>query len=172
LLLQHAGWPVDLLWIFSDNLCFEPDAAGRPQEPPAFQVEFTPPPSTAAEDAYTYFAGLNTRLVFYRLGSSKGKSVCLLLCDDWFKTRGEGDGYIVRASGNMAFRPGPAVELEEITDFHRWRRRLVKPRPVHDLDFSMDLKGIHEILAHGRVLTAYEHYALRFLHAWVRFLGR
>ncbi|MEI6569278.1 MAG: hypothetical protein WCR20_21540, partial [Verrucomicrobiota bacterium] len=64
------------------------------------------------------------------------------------------------------------VELEEITDFQRWRQRLMKSRPLHDLDFCMDLKAVHEILAHGRVLTAYEHYALRFLHAWGRLLPR
>jgi hypothetical protein len=34
----------------------------------------------------------------------------------------------------------------------------------------MTLRAVHETLAHGRVLTAYEHYALRFLHAWRRML--
>ena len=32
----------------------------------------------------------------------------------------------------------------------------------------MTLRAVHETLAHGRVLTAYERYALRFLHAWGR----
>jgi hypothetical protein len=172
ILLQQRGHPVELLWLFSDNICFEPDSAGLPKDPPAFQIKFTPPPDYAAEDAYVYYVGLNSRLVFYRIGSHKGKSVCLLLCDDWFKSRGEPEGFVVRPTGNMSFRPGPATELEEVTDFQRWRRRLIKPRPLHDLDFCMDLKGVHEILAHGRVLTAYEHYALRFLHAWTRFLRR
>lgn len=171
-LLQQRGWPVELLWLFSDNLCFESDAAGHSPEVPAYQVQFTPPPPEAGQCAYDYFAVQNSRLVFYRIGSSRGRSVCLILCDDWFKARGEADGFVVRASGNMAFRPGGDKELEEVTDFQRWRRRLIKPRALHDLDFCMDLKAVHEILAHGRVLTAYEHYALRFLHAWARFLGR
>ncbi len=171
-LLQRHGLPVELLWLFSDNLCFEADGAGKLRELSAFQIQFTPPPPHAAEDAYNYFAELQTRLVFYRLGSHRGRSVCLLVCDDWFKARGEQDGFVVLDKWNIAFRRGPVLELEEVTDFERWRQRLIKPRPLHDLDFSMDLKAVHEILAHGRVLTTYEHYALRFLHAWSRLLGR
>jgi hypothetical protein len=47
---------------------------------------------------------------------------------------------------------------------------MVKNRPLHDLDFCMPLRAVHEVLAHGRVLTTYEHYALRFLHAWRRII--
>jgi hypothetical protein len=62
------------------------------------------------------------------------------------------------------------VEVEEIKDVERWKGRVLKNRPLHDLDFCMRLRSVHELLAHGRVLTAYEHYALRFLHVWTRFL--
>ena len=34
----------------------------------------------------------------------------------------------------------------------------------------MTLRAVHETLAHGRVLTAYEHYALKLLDAWRRLL--
>ena len=53
----------------------------------------------------------------------------------------------------------------------RWKQRILRDRPLHDLDFSMSLRSVHEILAHGRVLTAYEHYALKFLHGWGLFWG-
>jgi hypothetical protein len=35
----------------------------------------------------------------------------------------------------------------------------------------MSLRAIHETLAHGRVLTSYERYALKLLHVWRRLLG-
>jgi hypothetical protein len=34
----------------------------------------------------------------------------------------------------------------------------------------MTLRAVHETLAHGRVLSAYEHYALKLLHAWKRLI--
>jgi len=42
----------------------------------------------------------------------------------------------------------------------------LRDRPLHDLDFCMTLRAIHETLAHGRVLTAYERYALKLLSSW------
>ena len=170
--LRQRGLPAELIWVFSDNLCFEADGEGRPRPLPAFQVQFTPPPPNAAECAYEYFAEQDCPLVFYRLGSHAGKSVCLILCDEWFRGRTGDEGFVPKEGWNISMRAGDGVELEEITDFQRWRQRLMKSRPLHDLDFCMDLKGVHEILAHGRVLTAYEHYALRFLHAWGRLLPR
>jgi hypothetical protein len=110
-------------------------------------------------------------LVWYRLGSSKGKSVCVLLCDSWFQRKTEADGFITRPAWLMLFRPGPEQEVEEIKDKERWEKRLLRDRPLHDLDFGMTLRAVHEVLAHGRVLTAYEHYALRFLHVWRHWLG-
>jgi hypothetical protein len=70
----------------------------------------------------------------------------------------------------MAFRPGPNEEIEEIKDKQRWLNRIVRDRPIHDLDFCMTLQAIHETLAHGRVLTAYERYALKLLHGWRKLL--
>jgi hypothetical protein len=34
---------------------------------------------------------------------------------------------------------------------------------LHDLDFCMALQAIHETLAHGRLLTPYEQFALKVL---------
>ena len=34
-----------------------------------------------------------------------------------------------------------------------------------------DEPAFDEVLAHGRVLTAYEHYALTLLHVWRHWLG-
>ena len=71
----------------------------------------------------------------------------------------------------MSFRPGGNEEVAEVTDEERWKKRLLRDRPLHDLDFCMTLRSIHELMAHGRELSTYERYALRFLHAWRRFVG-
>ena len=170
-LLAQRGFSTQCIWIFDENLYFEKSTAAAGGPPSGFQTVLTPPPAGAALIAYTYFAEQDAPLVFYRLGSSKGKSVCALLCDDWFAKKSEDDGFINRREWNMAFRPGEKIELEEITDAARWKERAVRDRPLHDLDFCMSLRAVHELMAHGRIITTYERYALRFLHAWRRLLG-
>ncbi len=171
-LLSERELPTDLVWIFDENLCFEAD----PEVPAgfrlAFQVAFTPPPQNADEIAYSFFSEAEARLVFYRLGSSRGQSVCVMLCDEWLQQRGPADGYTRRDDWGMSFRPGGPETVPEITDAHQWERRLLKNRPLHDLDFCLELRAMHELIAHGRVLTTYEHYALKFLPTWARILGR
>lgn len=168
--LSQRGFPADCLWVFDENLCFE----RKHDSPEGFQLGiqtiFTPPPPEAEHIAYDYFCEFEARIVFYRIGTCRGKSVCVMLCDPWFEPKGESDGFIRQNGWLISFFPGKTREIEEITDAERWRRRIVRDRPLHDLDFCMRLRSVHEILAHGRVLTAYEHYALRFLHAWSRFL--
>jgi hypothetical protein len=169
-LLAERKFPTDLLWIFDEHLCFEKEN-GKEGFKLGYQTKITPPPPDAERVAFSYFSDFEARLVFYRIGSSNGKSVCLMLCDEWFEPKGEKEGFTRRDEWLMSFYPGAAVEVEEIADEQRWRQRILRDRPLHDLDFSMSLRAVHEILAHGRVLTAYEHYALRFLHAWRRLLG-
>ncbi len=169
--LAQRGLPTELTWIFDENLCFEPDPASPGGFRLGFQTAFTPPPPDAEQIAYDYFSEFDAPLVFYRLGSSGGKSVCVLLCDEWFKSRSEADGFLRREEWRLAFRPGTAEEVEQITDRQRWTGRILRQRPLHDLDFCMTLRAVHETLAHGRVLTTYEHYALKLLHIWKRLLG-
>jgi hypothetical protein len=169
-LLGQRGWPTDLLWIFDENLCFERAPASPAGFRLGFQTVLTPAPPDAEQIAYYHFAEFSAPLVFYRLGSCRGKSVCLLLCDEWFAAKPEADGYLRRADWNILFRPGSAEEIEELTDRTRWENRLLRDRPLHDLDFCMTLRAIHETLAHGRVLTAYDRYALKLLHVWRRVL--
>jgi hypothetical protein len=69
------------------------------------------------------------------------------------------------------FRPGPPGDIEEVKDRQRWEKRIVRDRSLQDLDFCMTLRAVHEMLAHGRVLTAYERYALKLLHVWRHFMG-
>ena len=38
------------------------------------------------QDVYTGFK-TDVRLVFYRLGTSRGRSVCMLLCDEWLESK-------------------------------------------------------------------------------------
>ena len=170
-LLNERRLPAECLWIFDENLCFE-KAAGSPGGfRLGFQTRFTPPPTEGELLAFEYFADFDHRLVFYRIGSWREKSVCLVLCDDWFEARGPNEGFIRRDEWLMSFRPGPAETVEEVTDEARWKNRILRDRPLHDLDFCMTLRAVHEILAHGRVLTNYEHAALKFLHLWHRVLG-
>ena len=169
-LLAERKLPTDLIWIFDENLCFEKDPANKDGFKLGYQTRFAPPPADAEQIAYEHFADFEARLVFYRVGSSAGKSVCLVLCDEWFEPRGERDGFVRRDDWLMSFHPGDAKEIELIGDEARWKERLLRNRPLHDLDFCMGLRAVHEILAHGRVLTAYEHYALRVLHGWSRLL--
>jgi hypothetical protein len=166
--LQERNLPADLIWIFGDNLCFE-EAAGQPGGfRLSYQTVFTPAPAEAEQIAYAYFADFEEPLVFYRLGSSGGKSVCLLLCDKWFQAKSEAEGFWHKPEARLCFRPGGPEQIDEVTAPERWKNRLLRNRPLHDLDFCMDLRAVHEILAHGRVLSTYEHYALRLLHIWRR----
>ena len=166
--LTESRLPTELLWIFDENLCFEKNPAQPGGFKLGFQTCFTPPPPDAERLAFDYFCEFEMPIVFYRIGSHRGRSVCLLLCDEWFKSKGSPDGFVRRDEWLDSFYTGAAVELEEISYEPRWRQRILRNRPLHDLDFCMSLRAVHEMLAHGRVLTAYEHYALRFLHAWKR----
>jgi hypothetical protein len=170
-LLAGRQFSTDLLWLFDENLCFEPGGSPAESFKLGIQTQFTPPPAGAEQIAYDYFCEFEARVVFYRLGSFQGKSACVLLCDEWFEGKTEKEGFTRRDDWLLAFYPGTGGELEGITDEVRWRKRVLKERPLHDLDFVMTLRAVHEILAHGRVLTSYEHYALRFLHGWRRFMG-
>lgn len=170
-LLAERGLPTECLWIFDENLCFEKAASNPNGFQVGFQTAFSPPPPDAERVAYDYFADFDARLVFYRLGTCRGKSVCLLLCDEWFETRTDANGYIRKDAWHAAFRPGEKEELEEITSSERFKHRLLRNRPLHDLDFCMTLRSVHELMAHGRVLSAYERYALRFFHGWWKLLG-
>jgi len=169
--LSQHGLPTELVWIFDENLCFEeaPETAAKFKL--GFQTRFTPPPPDAEQIAYDHFCEFDLPIIFYRIGSCRGKSVCLLLCDEWFRSKGEKEGFNRRADWLIVFRLGGPEEVEEIADEGRWQRRIVRDRPLHDMDFCMTLRAVHEILAHGRVLTTYEHYALKLLGAWRHWLA-
>jgi len=171
-LLKQRGFPTACVWIFDENLCFEKDAARPGGFRLGFQTAITPPPPGAERVAYEHFAESEARIVFYRIGSSQGKSICLVLCDQWFDAKQEADGFVRRDGWLLSFYPGTATDTEEITDAQRWKNRILRDRPLHDLDFCMSLRAVHEMLAHGYMLTAYDRYALKFLHAWRHLLGQ
>lgn len=170
-LLAERSLPTNCLWVFDENLCFEPNSAAPGTFKLGYQTRFSPPPQDAEQIAFDYFTEFPSRIIFYRVGSHAGTSICLLLCDEWFEKKGPEEGYFRRDDWRISFRPGGAEEVEEITDEARWKDRMLR-RPLHDLDFSMTLRAVHETLAHGRVLSTYEHYALKFLHLWGRMLGQ
>jgi len=169
--LQERGFPTALTWIFDENLCFEKDS-GPGGFRLGFQTSLTPPPPQADRIGYKHFAQFEAPIVFYRLGSCREQSICMLLCDTWFAGRGEAEEFFARDPWGVLFRPGTAESIEEITDRERWERRIIRHRPLHDLDFCMSLRAVHETLAHGRVLSTYERSALKVLHIWGRVFGR
>jgi hypothetical protein len=171
-LLKQRGLPTNCAWVFDENLCFEKDAARPDGFRLGFQTAITPPPPGAERVAYDHFVESDARLVFYRIGSCQDKSICVLLCDEWFQTKQEADGFTRRDGWGISFYPGAPGDIEEITDAQRWKNRILRDRPLHDLDFCMSLRGVHEMLAHGYMLTAYDRYALKFLHAWRHLLGQ
>lgn len=158
-ILAERRFSTNLLWIFEENLCFEkkPDVPGGIHI--GFQTRFAPVPPDALQIAYEHFCESDARIVFYRLGESRRRSVCLLLGDAWFNDKTERDGFLVRADWQIAFYPGQPIEIEEITDLRRWVRRLRRERPLHDVDFCMTLMALDEIQTHGRVLTPGERFS-------------
>jgi hypothetical protein len=157
--LAGRAFSTDLLWIFEENLCFE----RKPEVPGGvhigFQTRFSPVPDEALDIAYEHFCESDARIVFYRLGESKGRSVCILLGDPWFGDKKESDGFVLRDEWGISFCPGPKIEIEEITDMRRWIRRIRRERPLHDVDFCMTLAAVDEIQVHGRVLSPGERYS-------------
>src|SRR5690349_8840385 len=80
-MLVDRGFLPELLWVFEENLCFEKAPAGLHA---GFQTRFTPVPEDALDIAFDAFCESGTRIVFYRLGESRQRSVCILLGDGWF----------------------------------------------------------------------------------------
>jgi len=164
-LLAERGLPSDILWILDENLCFERDANAPGGFKLGFQTDFTPHPSDAAKVTYHHFAEMDARLVFYRLGTNRGRSVCVQLCDSWFEPRNESEGYIRRDEWLASFYPGAHEQIEEVTDPARWQKRVVRGRPLSAVDFCMTLAALRELKAHGRVLTPDERFGLQILRS-------
>lgn len=158
-ILSERGFATNLLWIFEENLCFEKQPAAPGGFQLGYQTRFLKPPEDAVEIAYDLFCDSDARVVFFRLGESRGRSVCLLLGDHWFDKKNESNGYLRRDDWGISFFPGEAKRVEEITDLRRWLRRLKRERPLHDLDFCMALATIDEVKTHGRVLAPGERFA-------------
>jgi hypothetical protein len=164
-LLGEHGLPQDLLWILDENLVFERDLASPSGVRLGFQTAFTAIPPELAERTYGFFSEFEARMVFYCLGTSKGRAVCMILCDPVFETRDAEDGFIRRDDWLISFHPGPGTELEEVTDAQRWKDRMIRGRPLSDLDFCMPMDVLREIEAHGRPLDSRERFGVRVLRA-------
>ena len=171
-ILEERGHATDLLWLFEENLCFEKVRTAPGGWNPGFQTRFTPPPDDALDVAFADFCESASRIVFYRLGASRGKSVCVLLCDSWFEKRGADDGFLRRDDWRISFRPGLDADIEEITDLSRWVHRAKRGRALHDLDFCMSLATVDEIKTYGRALAPYERFAEVILNRLRRLLGQ
>ena len=167
-LLTKHGFSTEIVWILDENLCFERDPETAAGVKLGFQTQFTPHPADAAKATYHHFAELDARMVFYRLGTSRGHSICIQLCDPWFEPKNEAEGYIRRDDWLISFYPGAREEIEEITDPKRWQQRVVRGRPLSAVDFCMTLSALRELKAHGRVLTPDERFGLKILRSMQR----
>jgi hypothetical protein len=167
-LLAARNLATDLVWILEENLCFEQDREAPGGVRLGFQTQFTPQPPDAAKVTYHHFAEMDHRLVFYRLGANRGRSICLQLCDEWFEPKGDPDGYVRHDDWLVSFYPGAKEEVEEVADTKRWQERVVRGRPLSAVDFCMTLAAIRELKAHGRVLTPDERFGLKILRSMHR----
>jgi len=166
--LAKQKFPTDILWILEENLCFEQDPKTPGGVKLGFQTQFAPPPADSAKVTYNHFAETDAPVVFYRLGQSGGRSICIQLCDPWFEDKGENEGYEPRDEWRVAFYPGGQEELEEITDTKRWQNRVVRGRPFSAVDFCMTLDSIRELKVHGRILSPDERIGLKILRSMPR----
>jgi hypothetical protein len=171
-ILAERDFATDLLWIFQENLCFEKARVAQGGFHPGFQTQFTPPPADALDIAFGLFSETAERIVFYRLGECRAKSVCILLCDAWFEDKKDDRGFLGRDKWGISFYPGLDDEIEEITDLSRWVRRVKRGRAFHDLDFCMTLTVIDEIKTYGRPLAPFERFARFMLGRLRRLLGQ
>lgn len=162
-LLKERGFSQDITWVLEENLCYERDAAAPAGIKLSYQVLFTPLPADAAKTTYHHFAEMDARLVFYRLGASRERSVCMLLCDEWFEPQKEKEGYQRKDDWLISFYLGLAAEIEEVADLARWQRRVIKGRPLTAVDFCMTFAALRELKAHGRVLEPDERLGLKIL---------
>lgn len=166
--LAKRGHPTQQLWILDENLCFERAPAAPAHVRLSFQTQFTPHPADAAKVTYHHFAEMASRLVFYRVGTNRGRSICMQLCDPWFEPKTEEEGYVRQDEWLISFYPGSAEEIEEVTDARRWQERVVRGRPLSAVDFCMTLAALRELKAHGRVLTPDERFGLKILRSMKR----
>jgi hypothetical protein len=169
-MLAENGFATEIVWLFEENLCLEKSRSAPGGFRFGFQTKFTPPPDDALEIAFNHFCETDSRIVFYRLGSSPGKSVCILLCDDWFEYKREADGFLRRDEWRILFHPGEEDQIEEVTDLSRWLNRVKSNRAFHELDFCMALATIDEIKIYGRPLMHYERFAETMINRLRRLL--
>jgi len=167
-ILTIAGLPAECEWIIDENLVFEKDASNPSGVRVAFQTQFTVRPADLAQATYDFFSDFDARLVFYRLGTAGEKSVCLMLCDPVFETRGDTDGYVRRDEWLISFHPGTKAAIEEVTDAQRWKNRLTSGRPLMDVDFCMPSVVLREQEIHGRPLEPGERFGVKVVEAWQR----
>lgn len=167
-LLGEHGLPPEILWVVDENLIFEKDPARPNGVRLGFQTKFTARPDELAERTYAFFSDFSARMVFYCLGTSNGRSVCMILCDPVFESRGAEDGFIRRDDWLISFHPGPGAEIEEIESEERWKNRVLRGRPLTDLDFCMPMDVLRELDAHGRPLSSYERFGVKVLGAYQR----
>src|SRR5258706_10626816 len=132
--LKQRGFSTDLEWILEENLCFERDPNSPAGVKLGYQIQFTPSPADAPKVTYHHFAEMDARMVFYRLGESRGQSICIQLFYTWFEPKDQAEGYERQDNLLLSFFPGQKDEIVEITDPQPWRDRGIPGRRPSALD--------------------------------------
>src|SRR4051794_4545156 len=105
-LLIKGGFPTGILWILDENWCFEKDPSTAAGVKLGLQRAFTPHPHDAPKGTDHPFPELNARMVFCRLGTNQGRSICIQLCDPWLEPKTKDEAYIRRDDWLLSFSPG------------------------------------------------------------------
>jgi len=168
--LAQRGHSTDLVWIYEENLCIEASKVEKGGFHFGFQRKFSLIPADALEITYESFCLTKAPIVFYRLGSHEGQSICLLLSDESFESQVENEDFTAKAVWNIFFYPGDENDLEEITDLTRWIHRVRRGRGRHMMDFCMSLESVEEILIYGRQLMPHERFTSRMVNRLRRIL--
>ena len=166
--LSEHGLPQETLWVLDEHLVFETDPSRPNGLRIGFQTKFTSTPPELAERTYSFFSDFDARMVFYCLGKTGDRAVCMILCDPVFESRDKEDGFIRRDDWLISFHPGTGKDIEEIVDEERWKNRVIRGRPLTDLDFCMPLDVLRELDAHGRPLSTYERFGVKVINAYQR----
>ena len=153
--LSEQGLPTELLWVFDENVVRIP-VEGTLHFTPSFQVELDAPRPEYARIAYEYFVDSQWPMVFRAVGTNASKSLCMILCDDWFEGDDEDLGVSYRKPRHMYFDAGSGEGVAEVRDRGAWRRLKARTQALSNLDFGMTLQAVRELEQHGRILPPWQ----------------
>lgn len=161
--LTQNEWPEDVVWLFEDNLLLERVSSSSLNLHMSYQTTWSFPSDQDNELAYHYFAQYGYPIVFHAVGTDTGRSLSIMMSDDWFEDRGDGYGYTVVFNGALLFHAHPYQQLELVRVDNRWSwywRRFISRvwhNVLSDFDFSMSYSGLKRIKRRQEKLGIVDH---------------